>query len=94
MSQKEPTELELIEQLQFSVDAVGTIVNTDLPKMIENLTGLGERVDGMEDHLKSEHLGFKQLESTLQDVDAKLDMLLGKVDLLEKRLAELSQDTH
>jgi len=93
MPQKELTELDLIEQLQFSVDAVGTIINTDLPRMIENLSELQVQVDGIEDHLKSERLNFKEFESTLRDVDAKLDMLLGKADLLEKRLAELSQDS-
>ncbi len=92
MSQKEPTDLDLIEQLQLSIDAVGTIVNTDLPRLIESLSELDERVDGIEDHLKSEHLSIRELGSVLQDVDAKLDILLGKVDLLEKRVAKLHSE--
>ncbi len=91
MSQKEPTELQLIDELQFSIDAVGTILNTDLPRLMESLLALHERVDGIEDHLKSEHLTLNGITSALQDIDAKLDILLGKVDLLEKRITELPQ---
>lgn len=91
MSQREPTELDLIEQLQFSVDAVGTIVNTDLPKLIECFSALDERVERLERGLKAERLSVKEIASLLQDIDAKIDMLLGKVDLLEKRVAELQQ---
>lgn len=92
MSQKEQTDLDLMEQLQFSIDAVGTIVNTDLPRLMESLSLLDERVEGIEDSLKAEHLSINGLSSLLQDTDAKLDMLLGKVDLLEKRIAELGHN--
>lgn len=92
MSRKEPTDLDLIEQLQFSIDAVGTIVNTDLPSLMESFSMLDERIEGIQDHLKTEHLSIKELTSVLQDVDAKLDILLGKVDLLERRVAGLKQD--
>lgn len=92
MPQKELTGLDLIEQLQLSVDAVGTIVNTDLPEIQEQIAALNDRIGKIEDSQKAEHMSMSGLSYSLQDVNAKLDILLGKVDLLERKLGELMQD--
>jgi len=87
---KEPvTDQEQIEQLQFSIDAVGTIVNTDLPRLAQSIAQLAEILNNVDVGRKRDNLVFKELGSNMQDLDAKLDMLLGKVDMLERRFAEL-----
>ncbi len=92
MPQEELTGLDLIEQLQLSLDAVGTIVNTDLPEIQDQIAVLYDRVGEIGDSQKAEHISINGLSSSMQDVDAKLDILLGKVDLLERKLGELMQD--
>ncbi|MFH1891671.1 MAG: hypothetical protein ABIK83_03195 [Candidatus Zixiibacteriota bacterium] len=89
MPKEEVTDPGSIEQLQFSIDAVGTIVNTDLPKLARSIAQLDEMLNNVDAGRKRDNLVLKELGSNIQDLDAKLDMLLGKVDMLERRFAEL-----
>ncbi|MBU1320558.1 MAG: hypothetical protein KKG33_08320 [candidate division Zixibacteria bacterium] len=89
MPKEEVTDPGSIEQLQFSIDAVGTIVNTDLPKLARSIAQLDEMLNNVDAGRKRDNLVLKELGSNIQDIDAKLDMLLGKVDMLERRFAEL-----
>lgn len=89
MQKEDLTDQALLDQLQFSVDAVGTIVNTDLPKIAGAILSLDERLGNIESAIKRDNLVLKELGSNIQDLDAKLDMLLGKVDLLERRISEM-----
>jgi len=78
------------EEIQLSLDAIGTIVNTDIPRVAEFLALLEERVREVDDKLKENRMTAVSVEESLHDVDAKLDMLLAKVDLIERRIAEIS----
>lgn len=89
MPKEEVIDQRQIEQLQFSIDAVGTIVNTDLPKLARSIAQLDDKLTSVEADRKRDNLVLKELGSNMQDIDAKLDMLLGKVDMLERRFAEL-----
>ncbi len=90
MRQQKKRERLPIEELQFSVDAVGTIVNTDIPKLKTALAELNQKVDKLTTNLSRQVLELKDQSSSSKDIDAKLDVLLGKIDLLEKRLSELA----
>ncbi len=90
MQRKKNQELQPIEELQLSVDAIGNIVNTDIPKLQTALEQLDEKIDNMTANLSRQALELKEQASCSKDIDAKLDLLLGKIDLLEKRLSELS----
>jgi hypothetical protein len=91
MQEQETIDQALLDQLQFSVDAVGTIVNTDLPRIAAAISSLDDKLSSVVSALKRDDLVLKELGSNMQDLDAKLDMLLGKVDLLERRISELAK---
>ena len=88
MSPDEQTEQAAIEQIQFSIDAIGTIINTDLPKITQSLTELCDKIAGIENRLIQDRLNLKELGAAVQDANVKLDLVLAKLDLLEKRIAE------
>lgn len=90
MQPKKSSELQPIEELQLSVDAVGTIVDTDIPELKAALEQLNEGIASITTSLSRQTLELKEQISCSSDMDAKLDLLLGKIDFLEKRLSELS----
>jgi hypothetical protein len=78
-----------LKELQFSVDAVGTIVDIDLKKDISILPVLVERFKQVESRLDRGQTELGNIESSIGDACARLDILTGKADLLEKRLSVL-----
>jgi hypothetical protein len=90
LQRKKKQEIQPIEELQLSIDALGTIVNTDLPRLQAALTQLDKKTDSITASLSRQVLELKEQASCSKDIDAKLDLLLGKIDLLDKRLSELS----
>jgi len=77
------------KEIQFSIDAVGTILYRDLPKIIDGIADVKEDIESLDDRERKNYLELKELRSAIGDVDAKLELVLGKLDLLEKRVANI-----
>ncbi len=77
------------KEIQFSIDAVGTIVHNDIPKILTHLGGLKKEIEAIDNLGRRQSLELKEIKSAVNDLDAKLEMVLGKLDLLEKRVATM-----
>ncbi len=77
------------KELQFSLDAIGTIVNTDLPKIQRTLDSAVEELSVVFESIKRQDLAINSISSQLAEVDAKIEVALQKLDLIERRIAEL-----
>lgn len=77
------------KEIQFSIDAVGTIVHNDIPKILSRLSGLKQDIDAIDNLGRRQNLELREIKSAMSDLDAKLEIVLGKLDLLEKRVASM-----
>jgi chromosome segregation ATPase len=88
MFRAKKSEVPPIEKLQHSVDAVGTIVHQDLPKLMEAISDLKQELGEFKEYIhRHEHIS-REIRAGLEDVDAKVEGLSGRVDDIQRRLTD------